>query len=45
MTVTRKMIVSVVRRIVGASSLGVFCRWAPSTSAIIRSMKLSPAWS
>ena len=29
-------------RIVSAISLGVFCRFAPSTSAIIRSMKVSP---
>ena len=43
-TVTRKMIVRVVSRIVSAISLGVFCRSAPSTRAIMRSMKLSPAW-
>ena len=37
-----KIRVSVVSRIVRAISLGVFCRDAPSTSAIIRSMKVSP---
>ena len=36
------MIVRVVSRIVSAISLGVFCRSAPSTRAIMRSMKLSP---
>ena len=36
------MIVRVVRRIDRAISFGVFCRDAPSTSAIIRSMKVSP---
>ncbi len=39
---TRKMIVSAASRMLSAISLGVFCRLAPSTSAIIRSMKLSP---
>ena len=29
-------------RIVSAISFGVFCRLAPSTSAIMRSMKVSP---
>ncbi len=36
------MIVSVDNRIVSAISFGVFCRCAPSTSAIIRSTKVSP---
>ncbi len=36
------MIVVPDSRIVSAISLGVFCRCAPSTSAIIRSMKVSP---
>ncbi len=36
------MIVSPARRIVSAISLGVFCRSAPSTSAIIRSRKVCP---
>src|SRR5512133_2139334 len=36
------MIVSAASRIVSAISLGVFCRCAPSTSAIIRSTKDSP---
>ena len=38
----RKMIVSVASRMVRAISLGVFWRAAPSTSAIIRSRKVSP---
>ena len=41
-TANTKIRVSVVSRIVRAISLGVFCRAAPSTSAIIRSMKVSP---
>ena len=36
------MIVRVASRMVSAISLGVFCRDAPSTRAIIRSMKVSP---
>ena len=36
------MIVSAASRMLSAISFGVFCRSAPSTSAIIRSMKLSP---
>ena len=36
------MIVSAASRIVSAISLGVFCRCAPSTSAIMRSTKDSP---
>ena len=36
------MMVSPDSRIVRAISLGVFCREAPSTSAIIRSRKVSP---
>ena len=39
----RKMIENAARMIVSAISLGVFCREAPSTRAIIRSRKLSPA--
>ncbi|MPN44786.1 hypothetical protein SDC9_192351 [bioreactor metagenome] len=39
---TRKMIVSVTRRICSAISFGVFLREAPSTIAIILSRKLSP---
>ena len=39
---TRKMIVRAESRIVRAISFGVFWRLAPSTSAIIRSRKLSP---
>ena len=38
----RKMMVSPDSRIDSASSFGVFCRSAPSTSAIIRSMKVEP---
>ena len=41
-TAKMKIRVSVVSRIVRAISLGVFWREAPSTSAIIRSMKVSP---
>ena len=39
----RKMIVSDTKSVLRAISLGVFLRDAPSTSAIIRSRKLSPA--
>ena len=39
----KKMIENAARMIVSAISLGVFCREAPSTRAIIRSRKLSPA--
>ena len=39
-----KMTVRLASRMLSAISLGVFCRLAPSTSAIIRSMKLSPGW-
>jgi len=38
----KKMIVRPASRIVSAISFGVFWRWAPSTSAIIRSMKPPP---
>ena len=38
----RKMMVSPASRIDSANSFGVFCRSAPSTSAIIRSMKVEP---
>ena len=41
---SRKMIVSEASRMFSAISLGVFCRLAPSTRAIIRSMKLSPGF-
>src|SRR6266849_1592490 len=37
-----KMTVSAASRMFSATSFGVFCRFAPSTSAIIRSMKVSP---
>src|SRR5215472_11451235 len=37
-----KMIVSEASRMFSAISFGVFCRLAPSTRAIIRSMKVSP---
>ena len=40
---SRKMMVSDASRMFSAISFGVFCRLAPSTRAIIRSMKLSPA--
>ena len=43
-TASRKMIVSDASRMLSAISFGVFCRLAPSTSAIIRSMKLSPGF-
>ena len=36
------MTVSAASRMFSAISFGVFCRFAPSTSAIIRSMKVSP---
>ena len=39
---SRKMIVSAASRMSSAISFGVFCRLAPSTSAIIRSRKVSP---
>ncbi len=39
----RKMMVSPARRMLSATSLGVFCRSAPSTSEIIRSRNVSPA--
>ena len=38
------MIVSPDSRIVSAISFGVFCRDAPSTSAIIRSRNVSPGF-
>ena len=44
MTTSRKMIVSVARRMLRAISFGVFWRAAPSTSAIIRSMNVSPGF-
>ena len=43
-TAKTKMIVSAASRMFSAISLGVFCRLAPSTRAIIRSMKLSPGF-
>ena len=42
MTASRKMIVSATSRMPSAISLGVFWRDAPSTSAIMRSMNVSP---
>ena len=39
---SRKISVSATSRMVSAISLGVFCRLAPSTSAIMRSTKVSP---
>ena len=39
---SRKMIVRPARRMLRAISFGVFCRAAPSTSAIMRSRKVSP---
>ena len=39
-----KMIVSAASRMFSAISFGVFWRLAPSTRAIIRSMKLSPGF-
>ena len=41
-TASRKMTVNAASRMLSAISFGVFCRYAPSTRAIIRSMKLSP---
>ena len=38
----RKMMVRPASRIESASSFGVFCLFAPSTRAIIRSMKVEP---
>ncbi len=43
-TASRKMIVRPESRMLSAISLGVFCREAPSTSAIIRSRKVSPGF-
>lgn len=43
-TATRKMTVSEAGRMLSAISFGVFCRAAPSTSAIIRSMNVSPGF-
>ena len=43
-TASRKTIVSAASRMLSAISFGVFCRFAPSTRAIIRSMKLSPGF-
>src|SRR5271165_5198313 len=41
-TASMKMMVSAASRMFSAISFGVFCRLAPSTRAIIRSMKVSP---
>ncbi len=41
-TASRKTMVSPESRMLSAISLGVFCRVAPSTSAIMRSRKVSP---
>ena len=38
------MIVSPASRMLSAISFGVFCRSAPSTSAIMRSRKVSPGF-
>ncbi|SCD72277.1 hypothetical protein GA0115246_105123 [Streptomyces sp. SolWspMP-sol7th] len=43
-TARRKTIVSEASRIVSAISFGVFCRAAPSTRPIMRSMKVSPGF-
>ena len=43
-TTTRKIIVSAESKIVSAISFGVFWRFAPSTSVIMRSRKLSPGF-
>ena len=43
-TASRKTIVSEASRMFSAISLGVFCRAAPSTRLIIRSMKVSPGF-
>src|SRR5258705_1108967 len=42
MTASMKMMVSEASRMFSAISFGVFCRLAPSTRAIIRSMNVSP---
>ena len=44
MTAIRNTIVSPARRMLSAISFGVFCRSAPSTSAIIRSRNVSPGF-
>ena len=41
-TASRKMMVSPASRMLSAISLGVFCRCAPSTRAIMRSRNVSP---
>jgi hypothetical protein len=41
-TASMKMMVSEASRMFSAISFGVFCRLAPSTRAIIRSMNVSP---
>src|SRR5713226_2643162 len=41
-TTSRKMMVKAAIRILSAISLGVRCRFAPSTRAIMRSRKVSP---
>ncbi len=43
-TASRKMIVRPASRMLSAISFGVFCRLAPSTSAIMRSRKVSPGF-
>src|SRR6516225_11447806 len=43
-TASKKMSVRPARRMLSAISLGVFCRSAPSTSAIMRSRKVSPGF-
>src|SRR6266850_4652003 len=43
-TASKKIIVSPASRMLRAISLGVFCRSAPSTSAIMRSINVSPGF-
>src|ERR1019366_3889680 len=43
-TASRKMMVSPANKMFSAISLGVFCRSAPSTRAIMRSRKVSPGF-
>src|SRR5271166_3160354 len=43
-TASRKMMVKPASKMLSAISLGVFCRSAPSTKAIIRSRKVSPGF-
>ena len=43
-TASKKMMVNPASRMFSAISFGVFCRAAPSTSAIMRSRKVSPGF-